>query len=1460
MINPQEEAIKRLVQQAKTGAQRTPLVPAVDSDPDSPPIGSMWIRRDESKAYLKISDTVTQLLGSGDGGGGEPGGPVVIGDRSISGIKLMLNTITANEIGPSAVGSSELANGAVTGLKWASTVNASSNLVLDAKNIDAQGLRVNVPFNHGSDVVRFDFDGASRFRLTPTRLHVGNELVGAAVSIQTSLTDTALRVRGSGGLLLLERQNGTPMMSVDSQGNLTVAGSINSQSGDSGTAGSLAVQGALTVTDQANLLAGLQVAERVDFLADFEVDGQVTINNELFLPDNYSARLGQAVHLRTLLGTPNRMLLEGVSDIGVAEIQLGTGGPVLRGSFAEDDAVYIGSDRIMTSGASGILGSQLATDTITGGTGPGLGNIAAETITGYNIKNGSITSTELSPGAVVRAALAEGAVGPVQLADGSVIDRVVASMGVGKLISGTLNADEVFMGPSGHIYLGPTTTAEIFGERIQLDMSGIRAYNEFGTALAEFTPGGFALRTASSGARLELDAANGLELFGPTGERTGALTPSGEFQLDSLVDGARMSLNSQEGVQFYAGATRNLAFNPGFIGSSEHELPVAAEASDDQRHVFAGEWAVKFRSTNPNTNAPSYVDVPFKNTVGTGTSFTRTRTNACTNPALTTTIAGWLGSVAGGSSPTRVSVLGFRNDYAAQVTAGAAGLGEIRAPILTVSGGQQWALSALVRISAPATATATIVWYDVGGTVVRSDVSDPVTLAGNVVTQVGMVGVAPATATSARLQISATLQATDTMQVSCALYERASGIDVYFDGDQDGYQWDGSPGISTSSLIPVPVQDSVDNLISIFVWSDVPAWTQIEGWDTTAGVSRGLSDPTRLIPNQWSRVYVRCTGVMDKVRLHYASEDPSRQVRIIDDPIWWSGLQVEADKDTPTPFCSGNEPGCRWEGLPGQSASVRDRDVVVTQISPTLGTTVSGAIVGGSLTSASFFAGRIFATNITGSNITGSVLRGNLIHGDQILAGTISGESIAARTIDAGSIKVGTLTGEEIRVNSLTGDRIQVDTLEGNRLKASSVTADKFVADLIVAGTAGGDRVQISRTSGIEQWRGGVRTVRIPASGDAEFRGVVHSGNNSQYIRINPAVTAADRVGPRMFFVDDNSNYRMSLYYYGDRGFWLIREDFDYKAFGGFLQLTSLGAYIASMDVTEKVRGEVGTRNTGSAYMTAFPASGTGNLGIVEVRDNSNTLIEANGQAVLRAGRTASGTAGTAFVLSERGNVSVHAPEGDVIIQTDDGRIWIEAGDLSFRFVPGDSQFPFQFWRGSTYIKSFVIDHPDDPDRWLVHGCTESPMAGVEYWGEVEIVDGEAVVELPSYFESLTLQENRQVFLLPIDELCAVTASRIENGRFRVRCSGPDGTRVSWMVKAERSGAAGFEVEPLKSEVSLSGSGPYQWVTSKDESSANRSFGAASVGGLSVPVSSPAVRPIPDRSDTGSTPDSFRNI
>jgi hypothetical protein len=104
--------------------------------------------------------------------------------------------------------------------------------------------------------------------------------------------------------------------------------------------------------------------------------------------------------------------------------------------------------------------------------------------------------------------------------------------------------------------------------------------------------------------------------------------------------------------------------------------------------------------------------------------------------------------------------------------------------------------------------------------------------------------------------------------------------------------------------------------------------------------------------------------------------------------------------------------------------------------------------------------------------------------------------------------------------------------------------------------------------------------------------------------------------------------------------------------------------------------------------------------------------------------------------------------------------------------------------------KSFVMAHPTHEGYLLRHASTESPVNGVEYWGEAVLgSDGTAVVTLPAYFEALTKPGNRIVQLTAQHAPASLAYDPITGGAFTVR--GVSGTPFSWLVKAERASQPG---------------------------------------------------------------------
>jgi hypothetical protein len=99
----------------------------------------------------------------------------------------------------------------------------------------------------------------------------------------------------------------------------------------------------------------------------------------------------------------------------------------------------------------------------------------------------------------------------------------------------------------------------------------------------------------------------------------------------------------------------------------------------------------------------------------------------------------------------------------------------------------------------------------------------------------------------------------------------------------------------------------------------------------------------------------------------------------------------------------------------------------------------------------------------------------------------------------------------------------------------------------------------------------------------------------------------------------------------------------------------------------------------------------------------------------------------------------------------------------------------------------FRIDHPQDPENmYLSHSDVSSPDMKNIYDGVVKLdADGEAVVELPPYFDALN--ENFRYQLTPIGASMPglYIAQKMEKNRFII-AGGKPFTEVSWMVTGIR--------------------------------------------------------------------------
>jgi hypothetical protein len=122
--------------------------------------------------------------------------------------------------------------------------------------------------------------------------------------------------------------------------------------------------------------------------------------------------------------------------------------------------------------------------------------------------------------------------------------------------------------------------------------------------------------------------------------------------------------------------------------------------------------------------------------------------------------------------------------------------------------------------------------------------------------------------------------------------------------------------------------------------------------------------------------------------------------------------------------------------------------------------------------------------------------------------------------------------------------------------------------------------------------------------------------------------------------------------------------------------------------------------------------------------------------------------------------------------------------------------------------KTFVIDHPVNTSKYLVHACIEGPEVGVYYRGTSEIEKGttEKIITLPEYVESFATDFT--ITLTPIynGTLRTLNSSKIKNNFFTVY--GSEG-EFDWSVFGKR---ADINVEPYKNEVTIKGDGPYKYI------------------------------------------------
>ncbi|MDO9542099.1 MAG: hypothetical protein Q7J98_07220, partial [Kiritimatiellia bacterium] len=122
-------------------------------------------------------------------------------------------------------------------------------------------------------------------------------------------------------------------------------------------------------------------------------------------------------------------------------------------------------------------------------------------------------------------------------------------------------------------------------------------------------------------------------------------------------------------------------------------------------------------------------------------------------------------------------------------------------------------------------------------------------------------------------------------------------------------------------------------------------------------------------------------------------------------------------------------------------------------------------------------------------------------------------------------------------------------------------------------------------------------------------------------------------------------------------------------------------------------------------------------------------------------------------------------------------------------------------------IKAFTIDHPLDPENKILrHFCLEGPQVWNVYAGNVQLVNGQAVVELPDYYSALNLVGSEIYALTPVGGWAPIWINnKVAGNKFVI--AGQADIEVSWTIKVLRNDPGCLEdlrrrpVEQRKDEI-----------------------------------------------------------
>lgn len=395
-----------------------------------------------------------------------------------------------------------------------------------------------------------------------------------------------------------------------------------------------------------------------------------------------------------------------------------------------------------------------------------------------------------------------------------------------------------------------------------------------------------------------------------------------------------------------------------------------------------------------------------------------------------------------------------------------------------------------------------------------------------------------------------------------------------------------------------------------------------------------------------------------------------------------------------------------------------------------------------------------------------------------------AGIELAANTINATNIIAGSITTTEIAANTITTNNLVSDILQSSNY---SYTSGVFSN----AGTF------------IDLADGSIYSTNfaIDSSGNAYFTGDItgSSGTFSGTVSGGSVAGGTIDIGgsdSTSFHVDTSGNMWSGAATYASAPFRVSSSGAlvaSSATITGAINATS-GTFSGNITSSATISGGTltGTTITGSTLSAGNPSANGVDITPTEVRINTTG---AGGSSAKLVFNTNAGS-GTNQIYSDKQIEIASGGSG--------GRTFVVIGNTG-----GGSVGPINFTCSafnSTGPKNFVIQHPLYDNRLLVHSAMEGPSVDVFYRGSSSLINGQAKVYLPDYFEALCKESNRTVVVTPkiseSGDTCSMATSPVSLGSFVVKsqsCTDGCEHEFDWLVIAERN--IDITVEPLKEDL-----------------------------------------------------------